>query len=162
MIDPASAYFGAERAEGLLFICIALVAIEIAVICWRKAGTPAAKGAAVVLVLVAAIQLVVGTTLFVRSPHDKARVTQGLQHDRAQLRGHEIARMQQVMRNFRVYRWIEIGLLLLAALLAWRARAGSWPRGAGVGLAPQAGLMLLFDDLAERRGELYLAWLQGL
>ncbi len=162
MIDPAAAYFGAERAQSLLFICIGLIAIEIAVICWRKSGTRSAKGAAAALVLVAVIQLVVGATVFVRSPQDQARVTLAVAQHRPTLRSQEIPRMQQVMRNFVLYRWIEIGLLILAALSIWLARRGSYARGVGVGLGSQAALMLLLDGLAEQRGATYLAWLQSL
>jgi hypothetical protein len=161
MNDPVAAYFGAERAEALVFIGVALVAIEIAVLCWRRSGTPQAKGAAVSLVLVAAIQLAVGTTIFVRSPDDRARVAQAVTVDLAHVRTHERSRMKQVMRKFVVYGWIELGLLVAAIGLAWAARPGFW-RGVGLGLAPQAALMLLLDHVAERRGEVYLAWLDGL
>ncbi len=162
MIGPVSAYFGAERAESLLFICIGLVALEIAFVCWRKSGSPAAKGAALALVLVAAIQLVVGTTIFIRSPQDQARVVAALQQDKTSLRTTEVPRMQVVMRNFVVYRWVEIGLIALGVLLALGSRRRSWGRGAGIGLAAQASIMLLLDALAERRGNTYLAWLQSL
>ncbi len=162
MSDPVAIYFGAERAESLLFICIGLVALEVAYLCWRKSRADSARGAAGVLVLVAALQLTVGATIFMRSPGDKARVSQAVQHDKSALRAQELPRMQRVMHNFEIYRWVEIGLLGLGVLLAWAARRGSTTRGAGLALAPQAAVMLVFDGLAEQRGVVYLAWLNSL
>jgi hypothetical protein len=155
-------YFDAERAESLLFIAVGLAALGLAAWCWLRRGTPAARGAAAALAVVAVIQLVVGTTVRQRSPHDMARVTQAVQADRPHIAQHEIPRMQAVMRNFELFRWTEIGLLALGLLLAVAARRGSIARGVGWGLAPQAALMLLLDFFAERRGAAYLAWLQAL
>ena len=159
MIDQVAVYFGGERAESLLFILIALVAIEVAVTCWRKSGTPVAKGAAVMLVLVAVVQLGVGGTVFLRSPHDQQRVAAAVATDRAQIRTNEVPRMQRVMRDFAVYRWVEIALLILATMMALIDRRSTWVRGAGLGLLPQAAVMLVLDGLAEHRGAAYLVWL---
>lgn len=162
MSDPAALYFGAERTEALLFIVIALVALEVAYTCWRRSGSHAAKGGAMALVLVAATQLVVGTTLFVRSPQDLVRVKRAVEVHKPHIQLHELPRMQQVMSNFRIYRWIEIVLLLLGLTAALWARQGSWLRGVGTGIVPQAAVMLILDALAERRGQVYLDWLKTL
>jgi hypothetical protein len=158
-IEAVDLYFGAERAASMLFVCIGLVAVELAVTCWRKGSTAQARGAALSLVMVAAIQLVVGATVFVRSPLNQARVAHAVQMEPARARADEVPRMQAVMRNFQLYRWAELALLLLGGLLALVARGGSWLRGVGLGLLPQAAVMLLLDDLAEQRGAAYLAWL---
>lgn len=162
VIEPVSLYFGAERAESLLFICVGLVGLELAWTCWRKGMTGQARGAAVALTLLAAIQLLVGGTVFVRSPHDQARVSQALQSDVQQVRTQELPRMRTVMRNFRVYRWVEIAAVFLGALMALAGRRGSMTRGVGLVLLPQALVLLVFDGLAEERGASYLAWLQRL
>jgi hypothetical protein len=71
------------------------------------------------------------------------------------------ARKTQRACSFALYRWIEIGLLALGlALVALSARA-SWLQGLGAGLAVQAGLMVVLDFFAERRGDVYLDWLRG-
>jgi hypothetical protein len=160
MNDPVAAYFGAARAEALIFIGVALVAIEIAAQCWRRSGTAQSKGAAVSLALVAAIQLTVGTTGFMRAADQQARAAQAVGVDLRHLRVDEAARMKQVMRDGALYRWVEMGLLLAGVLLALFTGPGAW-RGVGLGLVPQAGLLLLLDRLAEHRGQAYLAWLEG-
>lgn len=163
MIGPVVAYFGGERAAGLVLIGIAAVAIEVAVTVWRKSGTVQANSAAVVLALVAAIQLIVGGVVFVRAPQQQAEVVRAVQEgDRPRILSQEIPRLKQVVERFAVYRWIEIGLLVFAVAAVLFARSGSRWRGVGAGLAPQAALMLLFDHLAEQRAQAYLTWLLGL
>jgi len=157
-----ASYFEAERAESVLFIAVGLVAVALAGWCWLAPRKPFHKGLAVPLVLVAAIQITVGSIVFVRSPLDAARVQQLVQADPSRAQHEEIPRMQAVMMNFVIYRWTEVALLMLGALLlAFAPPVSAW-RGAGLGLAVQAGLMLALDFVAERRGDAYLAWLQTL
>jgi len=115
MMGAVTHYFGGERAEALLFLAIGLVAMEAAMTFWRKSRLPQAKGIAVALAIVAAIQLVVGGTVFIRSPVDQNRVSVAIQHNRLHIERHEIPRMQQVMHRFELYRRIEIGLIELDA-----------------------------------------------
>jgi len=158
-MDAVSSYFDAERAESLLFIGIGALALA-ACAYYVLARRPAFfKGMALSLAIVALIQLVVGITVFVRSPQDDARVHAALQADRAHIAAVEVPRMQAVARNFVLYRWIELALLLLGAVLVARAARGSAVRGAGLGLALQAALMLALDLFAERRAEAYLGFL---
>lgn len=163
-MDFVNDYFNAERAESLLFIAVGLLAIgvSVAALATRRAPEAFYRGLAVPLVAVALIQLVVGTTVWLRSPQDAARVQAALRTDRAHIAQVERPRMEVVMRNFVVYRGIEIVLLLAGlAMLAFGARGGAW-HGAGLGLALQAGLMLALDYFAEARGEQYLRLLAGL
>jgi len=155
-------YFGAERAESLLFIVAGLLAVALAAWGVFRVRTPLWRGIALSLTVVAGIQLTVGVTIFLRSPQDAQRMTQALQRDHAHITGHEIPRMQRVMRSFRDYRHIELALIVVGGLLAWRARAGSMARGVGLGLVPQSALMLVLDLFAEARADAYLAWLQAL
>jgi hypothetical protein len=161
-MDPVSSYFDAERAESLFFIgvgALALAACAWVVVARRPAFF---KGMALSLAIVALIQLAVGITVFVRSPQDDARVHAALQADRAHIAAVEVPRMQAVVRNFVLYRWIELTLLLVGAVLVARARRGSAVRGAGLGLALQAALMLALDLVAERRAATYLEFLTAM
>ena len=56
--------------------------------------------------------------------------------------------MQQVMKGFQTYRWVEVALLAAGLLLLFAAAVGSFWRGVGAGLAAQSGLMLLLDFFA--------------
>lgn len=162
LIEPVALYFGAERAEGLLFICIGLVGLELAHTCWRKGLTGQARGAAITLLLLASLQVVVGATVFARSPDDMARVSQAVQADVASVRSQEVPRMQTVMGQFRIYHWMEIAALCLGGLFAMAGQRGSRLRGVGLALVPEALVMLVLDGMAEQRGADYLAWLLSL
>lgn len=161
-MTPITTYFNAEHAESLVFIAAGVIALALALWAWRVKRTPFWRGAAWPLALIAAIQLVVGGTIFQRSPQDLARVQQIVAQDKARIVGEEIPRMQTVMKSFALYRWIEIALLAAGlALLALAARSSLW-QGVGAGLVVQAGLMLLLDFFAEQRGQVYLDWLRTL
>jgi len=56
---------------------------------------------------------VVGTTVYIRSPKDSIHVREIVQNDRARIISEEIPRMEVVMKNFVVYRWVEIVLIIL-------------------------------------------------
>ncbi|MFZ2649606.1 MAG: hypothetical protein WA210_05815 [Burkholderiaceae bacterium] len=139
-----------------------VVALGLAAYALTRSQDALLRGAALPLALIALIQLGVGGGVYVRSPKDIARVQYIVQTEPQRVRSEEIPRMQVVMRNFVLYRWIEIGLIVAALLLCLLAPGGSAWRGAGIGALIQAGLMLALDIFAERRGKLYLDWLGSL
>ncbi|MFM2387525.1 MAG: hypothetical protein RL660_2282 [Bacteroidota bacterium] len=110
-------YFNAEKYESLLFILVGVTAIGFAVYYLTKVKLPFTTGMAYPLIAVALIQLVVGTSVYFRSPKDIARVTSIVQTDKTKIQTEEIPRMEGVMKNFVVYRWLEISLLLLGVIL---------------------------------------------
>ena len=155
-------YFVAERLESLLFIMVGIVALGIAAYALLASKNALLRGAAWPLALVALIQLGVGGGVFLRSPQDITRVQSMVQVEGKRVRSEEIPRMEAVVNNFVRYRWIEIGLLVVAIVLHAFAPAASAWRGAGIGLLFQAGLMLALDFFAERRAIVYLEWLRAL
>jgi hypothetical protein len=161
-MDAITHYFNAERAESLLFVVVGVVAIALALLFWFSTKNPLANGAAWPLLALALIQIVVGASVYVRSPKDIQRVQQIVQREPHGVTQTEVARMQGVMKNFVIYRWIEIGLLLLSVVLILATPTASLWRGVGYGLLVQSGLMLALDFFAERRGAEYLAYLRSL
>jgi len=160
-MDPIGTYFAAERGESALFLAVGLLALGVAA--W---GTWVSRrrwlaGAAWPLAAVALIQITVGASIWLRSPHDMVRVQQTVQHEPRRLRSDEIPRMRQVMANFELYRQLEIGLGVAGLMVAALAARRPFWRGVGLGLALQAGLMLLLDLFAEARGSTYLDWLMA-
>jgi len=153
-------YFKAERSESMLFILVGLVAIGLSIYFLVKFNQPFYTGLVFPLILIALIQITVGTTVYIRSPKDVDRVQKYLEYEDARIQSDEIPRMQEVMKSFVIYRYIEIVLLLIGiVLIIFFSRANLW-MGVGVGLSIQAAFMLALDYFAEQRGNVYLEFLK--
>ena len=93
-------YFWAERMESLLFMIVGGLAVILACKGWLGEYNELFRGMAWPFLLVGLIQLIVGASVYFRSPRDARRVNRMLENDPAQIRKEEIPRMEQVMRNF--------------------------------------------------------------
>ena len=71
----------------------------------------------------------------------------------------EIPRMEKVMKNFVVFRYVEICLIVLGIILMYSSLNDTFWRGIGLGLFIQASIVLSLDFFAERRGHEYLYYL---
>jgi hypothetical protein len=150
-------YFTAERSESVLFLTIGLVAVVAAAYFWAILKTPFVRGCAWPLLLIGLIHITVGYSVFVRSPKDISRVEQILKQEPAKIYTEELPRMETVMKNFVIYRYVEIALALLGLVLAmvW-GKNNPFLRGLGLGLVLMAGITLALDFFAERRGFSYI------
>ena len=155
-------YFNAEKFESLFFIFAGILAIGLSIYFWFVLKEAFYRGIAVPLVLVAAIQITVGTTVYLRSPKDIIRVENILAKAPKKVQSEEIPRMETVMKNFVIYRYVEIALILLGIGLFYFSPHQSFLRGIGLGLMVQAGVMLFLDYFAESRGIEYLNFLKNL
>jgi hypothetical protein len=70
--------------------------------------------------------------------------------------------MEIVMKNFDIYRWVEITLLVLGQIIFFYFQPLTFWKGFGLGLSIQAGFMLLLDFFAESSGKIYLEYLRTL
>lgn len=153
-------YFNSERTGGLLFTIVGILAIGAAIWGWRHG--PFWRGAAWPLAAVALIQISVGITYWLRSPDDFQRVQHIVTQEQERIAVEEVPRMQAVLKSYAISLRIETALVAAGLALLIFATRGSAGQGAGLGLAVQAGLVLLLDSLAERRAHTYLEWLQAL
>ena len=154
-------YFIAEKQESLLFLIIGIVAILLAVVFWFfiKTNPSFFKGAAIPLLAIGLIQTVVGYTVYSRSDKQKTDVAYNMgMEPTSYVKQHELPRMKTVMKNFVIYRWIEIAFILTGLVLIFLFRTNSdktfW-NGLGITLAIQAAIMLGADYFAEKRGKIY-------
>jgi hypothetical protein len=155
-------YFNAERAESLVFIAIGIIASVVGIYFFFFLKKPFYTGLAWPLIIIAIIQLFVGGAVFIRSPKDIARVEIMFSTNHHAITTEEIPRMETVMKNFVVYRWVEIALAAVGVILILAQIFGSMGKGIGTGLLIQSLLMLVADYFAMKRGQLYLDWLQEL
>jgi hypothetical protein len=158
-MNTISTYFNAERAESLLFIAVGSIALAVSAWSLIVLRKPFFNGMAFTLTVVAALQLIVGVTVYLRSPQDTARVTQMVQSAPERIQSEEVPRMRVVMRNFKMYLGVEVALLVLSLAVLLFAAPGGFLQGAVVGLALQAAFTGVLDLVATRRGDVYLDWL---
>lgn len=158
-MNPITHYFNAEKFESLFFIGIGMIAILIGVLLVMYVKTPFSRGISIPLIVLAAVQVIVGATVYVRSPKDIVRVESIIKLEKSKLNTEEIPRMKTVMKNFKIYRYLEICFMVVGLLLMFVWNDSSFMQGIGVGLFMQSALMLSLDFFAERRGEEYLHYL---
>ncbi|MCF8407621.1 MAG: hypothetical protein K9G36_01500 [Crocinitomicaceae bacterium] len=161
-MNPIIKYFQGEKAESSIFILIGVVAFAMALYFIFALKTSFWKGVAVPFIVVALLEFVVGYTIVSRSPKDIERVESYIQQAPQNIKTIEIPRMEKVLRNFVVYRYVEIALIILGIVLMYSSMQDTFWRGIGLGLFIQAGIVLCLDFFAERRGHNYVVYLQEL
>lgn len=161
-MNPIVKYFTGEKLESFLFLGLGLLGIALAVIFLSVTKTSFMKGIAIPFILVAALEIMVGLTLIYRSPKDIIRVETYLSKKTEMIQKEEIPRMEKVMRNFVLFRYTEIALIIIGVILMYGARQNFLWNGIGLGLFIQSSTVLLLDFFAERRGEVYLEYLKSM
>jgi hypothetical protein len=152
--DFLQVYFSAEKYESLLFLAIGIAAVACSWVLYRRASPRV--GMIGPLLAIGAIQIAVGGSVFLRTDMQVAELQRQRVVAPAGLRAAEATRMATVMANFRVYKAIEVGLLVLGAVLVGAARRRPFWHAFGIGLLLQSALMLVLDLIAEERGRRYL------
>jgi hypothetical protein len=160
MIKEMTDYFAGEKQESLLFIAVGLIAICIATWLWTNGHR--LRFMAVPLVTVALMQLVVGGTVYLRTESQMQGLMAQSQSAPAQFKQDEVSRMQTVMKNFNIYKTIEMILLVLGVGLIAFLQRFDVAAGIGAGLVLQAAFTLALDMFAEARGQDYLLTLKAL
>lgn len=154
-------YFLAEKQESFVFLIIGGVSVIAAIVFFFfiKNNPSFFKGAALPLLVIGLVQLAAGYTVYSRT--DKQRMDVAYKMGMEPVRytqSDELPRMQQVMKRFAIFRWVEIlcfvGGLLLVFLLRKQPEKAFW-YGLGLALAIQAAITFTADTVAERRGETY-------
>jgi hypothetical protein len=157
-------YFMAEKQESLVFVVIGAAAVLAAITFYFLLKSSFFKGTAIPLLVVGLIELVVGYTVYKRSDGERIRNVYAYDMNPAELKMKEIPRMEKVNRNFVIYRWIELVLLVTGLILTMvygQNPGRSFWYGFGIALSLQAGIMLAADYYAEKRALQYTKGLQS-
>jgi len=153
-------YFNGEKVESYIFILIGVIAFAIALYFIFVLKSSFWKGVAIPFLVVALLEFIVGYTIVNRSAKDMIRVQIYLTNESKKIETEEIPRMEKVMSNFMIYRYIEIALIVLGIGLMYSSMNETFWRGFGLGLFMQASIVLSLDFFAEKRGHAYLVYLQ--
>lgn len=160
MIKDMNSYFSAEKQESLLFIAVGLLAIGIGAWLWMNGHR--LKSMAYPLVVIALMQIVVGASVYLRTDAQLSTLGVQLQANPAALMAEETSRMQTVMKNFSIYKTIEMVLLVVGVGVIAFLQRSDMAAGIGVGLVLQAAFTLALDIFAEARGADYLSALHAI
>lgn len=155
MINQMNSYFTAEKQESLIFVAVGLVAIGISVWLWMNGHR--LKSMAYPLVVIAMMQMVVGGSVYLRTNTQLSTLSAQLATNSAALKAEETTRMQTVMKNFSIYKAVEMELLIVGVGMIAFLQRHDIAAGIGVGLVLQAAFTLTLDIFAEARGADYLS-----
>lgn len=154
MLNALNNYFVAEKQESVIFIVVGLLAIVFSVWLWMNGHR--LKSMAYPLVVIAMMQIVVGSTIYLRTDSQVSTLSTQLQVNPAALKADETARMETVMKNFSIYKAIEMLMLIMGVVMIAFFQRHDVAAGIGVGLVWQAAFTLTLDIFAEARGADYL------
>jgi hypothetical protein len=153
-------YFAAEKQESIFFITIGIIAFIVSFYLFKTDSSY--KGMMYPLILIAIIQIVVGGTVFFRTDTQVAALKTQLHDDPHTYKAAELSRMGAVTKSFRIYKCIEIILLLLGIILTFVFRDKNLWYSIGIGLIIQSSLMLVLDLFAEKRAYDYLRFVENI
>jgi hypothetical protein len=155
MQDAMTLYFNGEKNAGLLLAGAAFAVLLLGVIIFR--ATPDLRSFAITLAVVALAELALGAGLYLRTGPQVSGLSRQLASDQVAFLQTESARMARVQRNFVVIEYVELALIVVAALVAVMYKARTAVSGIALGMLIHASLLLAFDLIAERRGGVYVA-----
>jgi hypothetical protein len=159
-MNPVVKYFTGERAESYIFLAFGLIGLLLSIfIILYNSGSSFWKGFVVPFVLVSILEIIIGITIIMRSPKDIVRVENYIRNDQGKIATLEIPRMHKVMRNFVVYRNTEIAIILIGIFIYFSFAQFEFWKGLGLALFIQANVVLMLDYFAEKRGFIYLDYL---
>lgn len=151
-------YFLAEKNAALFFMVLGIVSITAAMVMYFVMKTSWHKGFALPLLIIGLLQGIVGYTVYKRSDADRIKNVYAYGMSPDQLKSKELPRMEKVNKNFGLYMWVEIVLLVAGVGLFFYFRNNEgrifWT-GFGLALALQAIISLGFDYFAQQRAKLY-------
>lgn len=156
-------YFLTEKNDGLVLIIAGALAVAVAIFLLVKGQENFSRGVAVILIISAIWQMIIGYPGFMHSDAHRIEMVYAYDMNPAQLKNEELPRMVNKVKGIRIYRWIEVMLfltgVLLIALYFSREDKALW-LGIGVGLTLQAMVLFIMDLYAGRRADEYLFYLK--
>ncbi len=151
MNDSMVGYFLAEKHESALFVIIGLAAAALSIWLWRSPH----RGMVYPLVAIALIQIAVGGSVYLRTDAQIASLSAQFKNEPEGFVAAETARMNVVVTNFKIYKSIEIALLVAGIVMSFVVgRREPW-LSLAAGLIIQSAIMLTLDLFAEQRAALY-------
>lgn len=154
MQTAIAVYFPSEKQASLLLFAIGIAAIGASLALYLQNSQYLGMG--IPLTAIAIIQIAVGGRVFFRTDSQVRSLKARLAASPSGKALRELDRMKGVVKSFRIYRVVEIALLVISVASSIPFRGQPLLFSGSLGLAAQALLMLLFDMAAERRAKVYI------
>jgi hypothetical protein len=148
-------YFIDEKWISALLIAAGAIAIVIGWLLWRNGSIY--KTAAYPLVIVALLQVAVGAAIYQRTDDQLSGLWSQVNEAPQTYQAEETARMTKVLSSFKLYKILELLMLVGGIGICFAFRDNMSWYAAGVGLFAEGALMLLIDLTAEKRADFYVA-----
>jgi hypothetical protein len=154
MLPHILKYFRAEKEAGLYTLVIGAIVVVLSVWLWWSGNRYRAM--AIPLIAFAIIELVVGSTIYLRADKQIDTLTEQYYTDRDAFALQETSRLEDIMSDFQIYRIIEIVLMVVGAGFIVVCRKRPAFVGVGFGVVTQAAVLFGFDIMAAQRAQVYL------
>ncbi len=155
------AYFSGEKRGCYWMLAIGILACAVSSTVLMRIQDPFMIGLAIPLFVVGVIEMVVGTIVLRRTDEQMDDLEKLLATNPAQFIAAETPRMEQAMRSFARYRWVEIAALLAGITLAILNADPNFWKGLGIGLFTQGAITGMVDYFATKRGRIYQTFIKG-
>jgi hypothetical protein len=158
--DVIRTYFAGEKSEAALILLAGVAALVAAGWLWFSMREPFARGLALTLLLVAALGLGVGGTVYFRSDAQAQQLVELRRSDPTRFEAEEGPRIRQVVKSFGHYRIAYAVAVILALAFVFLIGRPIF-HGFAVGLLILAALGFTIDWYAENRAIEYLRVLEA-
>jgi drug/metabolite transporter (DMT)-like permease len=146
-------YFSAEKQGSLIFFIVGAIAISLALYFFFSNKTQVYKGAAIPMILIGIVFLLVGFSVQRKTDSDRIRNVYAYDMKPVDFKEVELPRMQKLLADMAIYRWIEIGLFVSGFLIFIFLRKKpdfSFWSGFGLSLAIMALIAHGLDFMAKK------------
>jgi hypothetical protein len=152
-------YFAEERRGAAIFLAAGLAALTLSL--GLAMSRAAYRGMVPPLGALGLVEVVVGATVFLRTPRQVDALRRDLRDAEEHARARERERMRRVIASFRVYRVAETVVLTTGLTLMMLFPRHTLLYASGLGCLLQASVLLVLDRVAERRAREYAAGLEA-
>lgn len=151
-------YLTEERIENTFFMIVGLITIALAFIFLGIIKYSFFKGMAIPLLVLGIIELSAGAISYNQSQKYSNNIQLLKINNTEEVQAEELKRMQIVLKNYTIYRWIELLLICIGLLLFIRFNKSpqTFWKGFGLGLLIQASILFALHLLTEQTGKMYI------
>jgi hypothetical protein len=151
-------YFSGEKLESIVFLIWGIGAILVSLFLWFTGSQY--KAMLYPLTALAIIQITVGGTVYFRTDAQVQTLSERMRSAPMDFRSEELARMKTVSERFKLYKFIEISLLVVGIAISYLWRDNVTGNAIAIGLIIQSTMLLVADLIAEYRAYEYVVKLQ--